>query len=220
MTCPFCFIEFEQKQTAGAPRVYCSRQCSIRFRSLQKKEAHRANKNCQRCAIEFSTTNNKQIYCCKDCRLADIPKRMRQKYADQRQAKFAAKYPKGYGEALCGWCGEIRQYDPRTQNPKGFHPECTKQARSANYRIKTVRRQKLSTPHRISHQQVVDLYGSDCHICKTAIDLTLPRTNKQGLTVDHLFPISKGGTDEMDNLRPAHWICNIRKSDKVITDAQ
>jgi 5-methylcytosine-specific restriction endonuclease McrA len=47
----------------------------------------------------------------------------------------------------------------------------------------------------------------------------LPRTHKQGLTVDHFMPISKGGTDEMDNLRPAHWICNVRKRDKVITDA-
>ena len=36
-----------------------------------------------------------------------------------------------------------------------------------------------------------------------------------GLTVDHVIPLSKGGSDELENLRPAHWICNNRKSDKV-----
>jgi len=219
MTCPFCFIEFEQKRTAGNPKKYCTRLCSERARHKRKKQFKTITKTCRKCSTTFATRKTRQAYCMDACRLADAANMTRQRYAKEKDAKFAAKYPKGYGEATCGWCGNIRQYDPRTQNPKGFHPECTKQARSASYRIKTVRRQKLSTPHRISHQQVVDLYGSDCHICKTAIDLTLPRTHKQGLTVDHFMPISKGGTDEMDNLRPAHWICNVRKRDKVITDA-
>jgi 5-methylcytosine-specific restriction endonuclease McrA len=58
-------------------------------------------------------------------------------------------------------------------------------------------------------------YGSACHICKAEIDLTLSRTSRMGLTVDHVIPLSKGGSDELDNLRPAHWICNNRKSDKL-----
>jgi 5-methylcytosine-specific restriction endonuclease McrA len=45
--------------------------------------------------------------------------------------------------------------------------------------------------------------------------MSLPRTSKQGLTLDHVIPLSKGGTDTMDNLRPAHWLCNIKKSNKL-----
>jgi 5-methylcytosine-specific restriction endonuclease McrA len=31
-------------------------------------------------------------------------------------------------------------------------------------------------------------------------------------------PLSKGGVDEMHNLRPAHWICNIKKSAKSMEE--
>jgi 5-methylcytosine-specific restriction endonuclease McrA len=41
-------------------------------------------------------------------------------------------------------------------------------------------------------------------------------TNKQTpLQIDHILPISKGGTDELDNLRTLCNICNISKSDLV-----
>jgi 5-methylcytosine-specific restriction endonuclease McrA len=96
-----------------------------------------------------------------------------------------------------------------------YHEDCSKEAQSARYRIKTVKRQKKTTPHRISHDQVIREYGSDCHICKEPIDLDLPRTHRFGLTVDHVIPVNKGGTDDMLNLKPAHWICNIKKSDKM-----
>ena len=34
-----------------------------------------------------------------------------------------------------------------------------------------------------------------------------------GWEIDHLKPLSKGGTDEMDNLCPMHWKNNRTKSD-------
>jgi 5-methylcytosine-specific restriction endonuclease McrA len=62
---------------------------------------------------------------------------------------------------------------------------------------------------------VMRTYGPNCHICQRPIDPSLPRTSKQGLTVDHVIPLSKGGLDNIENLRPAHWSCNIKKSDKL-----
>ena len=67
--------------------------------------------------------------------------------------------------------------------------------------------------------QILSTYGSLCHICKKEIDLQAPRNPKEGgnwhfgLQIDHLIPISKGGPDILDNVRPAHAQCNIRKSD-------
>lgn len=71
-----------------------------------------------------------------------------------------------------------------------------------------------------SPQQVLDTYGTDCHICNVPIDLNAPRQCGKpgwelGLQIDHLYPLSKGGTDTMDNLRPAHGYCNNIKNASV-----
>jgi 5-methylcytosine-specific restriction endonuclease McrA len=79
-----------------------------------------------------------------------------------------------------------------------------------------VKRQSLVIkPSRLAADEVVRVYGSNCAICNQPIDLTLKRTSSMGLTVDHWIPLSKGGSDEMSNLRPAHWTCNRKKSDKL-----
>jgi 5-methylcytosine-specific restriction endonuclease McrA len=45
--------------------------------------------------------------------------------------------------------------------------------------------------------------------------MDIKRTDKLGATIDHVLPISKGGLDTMENVALAHWICNIRKGNKL-----
>ena len=66
---------------------------------------------------------------------------------------------------------------------------------------------------------VLGQYGTTCHLCLEPIALTLPRGDKRGPSVDHLVPRSKGGTDELANLRPAHRSCNSRRGDRALTAA-
>ena len=63
---------------------------------------------------------------------------------------------------------------------------------------------------------VLETYGTDCHICFKSIDLEAPRFQgkpgwRHGLQIDHIIPISKGGSDSIDNVRPAHGFCNLSK---------
>lgn len=65
-------------------------------------------------------------------------------------------------------------------------------------------------------KQALDLYGSNCHLCGLAIDLDAPRWTAQpgwqnGLHLDHVIRISDGGKDCLENVRPAHALCNLRK---------
>ena len=54
-----------------------------------------------------------------------------------------------------------------------------------------------------------------CHICLGQIDQTLKYPNRYALSVDHVIPLSKGGSHGYDNCKSSHWICNVLKSDKV-----
>ena len=56
-------------------------------------------------------------------------------------------------------------------------------------------------------QQVVDYYGVVCWLCGGTITDTV--------SVDHVIPRSKGGSDDIDNLRPAHKTCNIRRGNRM-----
>ena len=68
-----------------------------------------------------------------------------------------------------------------------------------------------------SEAQVLEKYGLLCHICGVTIDVEAPRKQSKGdawhmgLHIDHLVPISSGGGDTLDNVRPSHAICNLRK---------
>ena len=71
-----------------------------------------------------------------------------------------------------------------------------------------------------STAELLDTYGTDCHLCGKPVDLSAPRWAARegweyGLHVDHVIPLSKGGEHSLANCRPAHGICNLRKSNKI-----
>ncbi len=71
-----------------------------------------------------------------------------------------------------------------------------------------------------SDLQVLELYGTKCHICGEEIDLQAERQCgrpgwEKGLHIDHVIPLSKGGDDTIENVRPSHGQCNIIKWAKM-----
>lgn len=81
-------------------------------------------------------------------------------------------------------------------------------------------RRRSTVYEKYTELQVIDIYGSVCHLCGKDIDMTAKRSpGKPGwelsLHLDHVIPISKGGTDTLENVRPAHGICNIKKGARV-----
>lgn len=51
-------------------------------------------------------------------------------------------------------------------------------------------------------------FGTRCHLCG-AYGAT---------TADHLVPRAAGGSDDLDNLRPAHQSCNSARQDMPLAD--
>lgn len=59
--------------------------------------------------------------------------------------------------------------------------------------------------------QILEQHGLVCHLCGEAIDPDLPSNHPMDLTIDHVVPRAAGGSDDLDNLRPAHRACNSAK---------
>lgn len=53
--------------------------------------------------------------------------------------------------------------------------------------------------------------GWVCGLCIGPIDPAIRGDRYLEGTVDHIVPISAGGTHTMDNVQPAHWTCNAAK---------
>ncbi len=67
-----------------------------------------------------------------------------------------------------------------------------------------------------TEKQVLELYGTTCYLCNTAIDMNAPRLVgkpgwEKGLHIEHVIDIAKGGPDTLANVKPAHAICNLKK---------
>jgi 5-methylcytosine-specific restriction endonuclease McrA len=78
-------------------------------------------------------------------------------------------------------------------------------------------REKLVPYERYTVDQVIAKWGELCHLCGLPIDLTAPRQTKipgweNGLHLDHVIPISHGGPDTIENVKPSHGKCNLTKN--------
>ena len=63
-----------------------------------------------------------------------------------------------------------------------------------------------------------ELYERDdwtCYVCLERLDAGTPVNEPDALTLDHIVPRSKGGSDHPENLKTCCRGCNVRKSDSI-----
>lgn len=104
--------------------------------------------------------------------------------------------------------------DKVTETWKAFHEANPGLSRQGVRRRRA--RRLLNRVESYTEHQVLALYGTDCHICGEPIDMNANRRTgsdgwERSLHIDHVIPISKGGADALENVKPAHGLCNILK---------
>lgn len=99
----------------------------------------------------------------------------------------------------CGFCGKYvtRSYSVMHQKTnRKTCPECTV--------LKCRDHQKY-------RRKVIKSGSADCGICGKGIRLDLAWPNPMSLSIDHIVPVTRGGTNREQNLQPSHAGCNLKK---------
>jgi hypothetical protein len=75
------------------------------------------------------------------------------------------------------------------------------------------RQPRRAIPQRLRHE-VVARDGLTCAICGVVIAENRKWPHPLSLSIDHVVPVSLGGTDDADNLRPTHLHCNLGRGNE------
>jgi 5-methylcytosine-specific restriction endonuclease McrA len=148
--------------------------------------------------------------CCNEKGLASFSKDKRSKDGLYLYCKDCCK------EAGKKWHSE--NSDRKRQNARNWLLKNSDKKRNYNRARNARIRGVTSEPY--TESEVIELYGTTCHLCGFAIDMNAPRKTglvnwERGLHVDHVIPISMGGPNILSNVRPSHALCNLRKSNKL-----
>lgn len=208
--CLYCQVELVHVG-AGNPKKFCSKKHADKYRQSLKPKAAKVEKACEFCSNLFVTNLKQARFCCTDCRVAWISKKGREDTI-ARQLDNPNRY-----DYNCDDCARLVVTTRSvTRGQHGRYCDfCRLRRRRERYRVKAAKRQKVLNPIRISADVLIERDGNVCHICLTEIDLSLARNNRFGATIDHVVPVSKGGADTLENMKLAHWICNIKKGNRV-----
>jgi 5-methylcytosine-specific restriction endonuclease McrA len=134
---------------------------------------------------------------CKLCRKSENPERARRyslKYYEKNAEDIKRKKVEAYKSSL-----DLRQY---------------RLAHNRKRRAHNFLANKIILKH-----EILEAYGDVCYLCNCKIDLTISGKPglpgwQLGLHIDHVIPVSQGGPTVLENLRPTHGVCNLRRKKK------
>lgn len=201
MFCQICEVPINYKGIGRMPKT-CSSKCKNKLdgKSKVKKEKHLIN--CVSCNKQFSTAYDRQRFCSTSCRMTKVPATESRVYFykcnDCQKAFLTLRHLSGVSASAITRCKDCQIGRKRMRDRK-----------------KTLVRQKAISNPRISVEIIARRDHYLCHLCNQIVDMDIKRTDKMGATIDHVLPLSKGGLDTMENVALAHWICNIRKGNRV-----
>lgn len=212
--CPVCGKVFK---TYIKHKKTCSEDCSIEYNKEQhrkrektRREYHRQYQKEQREKKLIEEYGSLQAY--EDFKVKRKKEKERQRQIE-REAKIQTK--------RCPVCGN--EFKTLIKNQKYCSKKCSTRAEQA-------RKSK-----RIPKNQFVDrditlerLYRRDkgiCYLCGKScswndIDKENHLVGHDYPTIDHIYPVARGGTHSWENVRLACWSCNISKSDTLLPNVE
>lgn len=218
-TCKVCGNSFDTRREA---QNTCSHECALKWHKEMrpgKKRARLTLKECAICGKSFETSQSAQKTCLsEECKTKY--RKMAQKIRNERAKEKKPPRLIVYEIRECKECGELFSVDSRMNNVY-----CSKDCRRKTENRRANKR--IPKAQRVDNISLKRLYKRDsgiCYLCGEKCDWNDWRISKKGNlypgdkypTKEHVIPICKGGLDAWDNVRLAHWKCNLDKLDGLI----
>jgi hypothetical protein len=128
----------------------------------------------------------------------------------RRRAYEQANSRKGYQRSVCIECG-IEFETPYGDKRRDFCSlRCARRFGKFNRKFW---KKANGDGERIQRWAVVERDRHRCGICGTRVDPLLEYPDPMSASIDHIVPLSRGGTHTYDNVQLAHLKCNRDKSD-------
>jgi 5-methylcytosine-specific restriction endonuclease McrA len=191
----------------GTDRMtYCGRECG--FAGMQRtRQGQRGERaplmTCKECGKVFNqpiTPNGfvrRVRYYCKQCR----GEGQRERCLTARETFCCRECAQRWGKRVCA-------------------PHREELARAALARHSYRRRICLAKApcEFFTNREIFERDGWRCQICGKKVNKNLRGRHPMAASLDHIVPVSKGGKHVRSNVRLAHWICNLRKGNRVAND--
>lgn len=208
-----------------------SRTCSAvcrgkhnRWEQRQKSRKPRPTARCTICGVDFVMPRSDSTYCAKpECFKAAKRARMARTRVPKRGRRPARK---------CEWCGG--EFRPTRSDAKRCSEKCNRavtyargretailkasewnranrhrrSAISQNAKVKRGERESTGWINPRDWDRTVRRFGHRCAYCKGEGDLHM----------DHVVPLSRGGTHTIGNVVPACPPCNLSKHSRFVTE--
>jgi 5-methylcytosine-specific restriction endonuclease McrA len=152
------------------------------------------------CSATFAKRSPTGKFCSLDCRRASL----RVKQPNRTPVYFKA----------CSECGSPVANANKSGTPKPCQ-ECQRELLRGRNARKNHKRRAVGKPV-LSTRQIAERDGNNCHLCGKDVDLSLSGRHQRGPTIDHIVPVSLGGTNDPENLALAHRDCNVKKSNRGV----
>lgn len=192
--CSKTYIKKHRSTDCG--NIFCSRECSFRYLSENKKKKVEASSNApikRECQERFAHLSNteKKIVVYRRSRAEELERRC--KFCGD---SYSILYP--FGHAHKGFCSV----------------ECSDAQSKANkLKVKVERKYRTKGGNSVSPLIFILMRREICQLCGQRTPIENRRTHLDNAPeIDHIVPLSKGGKHKLFNLALTCRRCNIKKS--------
>ena len=210
--CVVCGIEYAARNWSGPVSVYCGDKCKNEARAVRSRELRDIRRPLSSClnpyCLHLFSEPRRTVYCSAECSA------VAQECRKGKEAGEAAAIRLGFLDACRIYyfqCCDCDSPIVRKWKRPGKFPCCRPCARRRylEHMARKNHKRRAAGPKVLSVYELAKRDGEHCNTCRRKVDMTLSGRAKWGPTIDHLVPVTDGGTNDPSNLALAHRHCNV-----------